>query len=207
MFREWPADRFTRHIEGRGYRLRQRLRLNDCDALDPWRLIATYDNIRILDLSKIDCNVTGLEILRKARWSAIAYRENGGPWLVAWNPWHANTRTKVSVMEEVAHIMLGHAPTKMVPDPVLGLPRRTFSPSKEKEAYGVAAAALVPYNGMFDMLRGGCGCGDVAARYGVSEELARMRLRVTGVEAQVRAPCLSPITGASGNRTKGFRGT
>ena len=63
---------------------------------------------------------------------------------------------------------------------VTGLPRRTYSPSKEKEAFGVAGAALVPFAGLVSLLRAGATPATVSARYGVSVELATMRINVTG---------------------------
>lgn len=83
-------------------------------------------------------------------------------------------------MEEVAHIVLEHRPTKMVPDPATGFPLRTFSRSKEQEAFGVGAAALVPYNGLVIMSRRGGSEADIARQFSVSQELVAFRMKVTG---------------------------
>ncbi|MGB8297686.1 MAG: ImmA/IrrE family metallo-endopeptidase [Polyangia bacterium] len=141
----------------------------------------------LLDLTGVTGNASEVGVVRKfsGAWSAMAYREHGGVWLITWNPWHAETRIRVSLMEEVAHIILDHAPTKMVSDPRVGLPRRTYSPSKEKEAYGVAGAALVPYNGIMAMLQRGAGVSNIAVQYKVSEALVQMRLKVTGAQSAV----------------------
>lgn len=187
MFCRWPSNGFVRHLEGKGHRLRERLGLDALGALDPRQLVGTYNNMALLDLTGVTGNASDVGVVRKfsGAWSAMAYREHGGVWLITWNPWHAETRIRVSLMEEVAHIILNHAPTKMVPDPRVGLPRRTYSPSKEKEAYGVAGAALVPYNGLVAMLRRDLGASDIAAQYQVSEALVQMRLRVTGAQSAV----------------------
>lgn len=84
-------------------------------------------------------------------------------------------------MEEVAHIMLEHRPTKLIVDPLTGLPRRTYSRSKEQEAYGVAAGSLVPYNGLVRLCRSGKTTGEMARHFGVSERLVAFRISVTGL--------------------------
>lgn len=82
-------------------------------------------------------------------------------------------------MEEVSHIFLQHAPTRLEPCPATGLPLRTFAKSKEKEAYGVAGAALVPFNGLSYLLSMSDDTGAIAERFGVSTDLVRMRIQVT----------------------------
>jgi hypothetical protein len=181
-FVEWPKKPFVRHLERKGYALRRRLKLRDLDRLDPFELIRTYENMRLLDLRTLDDgHAAHLDELRIAskHWSAIAYRQAGGPWLISWNPWHAETRTRVSLLEEVGHIILNHRPTALVPDSTTGLPRREFTPSKEKEAYGVAGAALLPYNGLIELLRRGWSENDIGEHFGASQELTQMRLNVT----------------------------
>jgi len=187
MFWEWPSDKFVRHIEGRGHGLRKRLGLKESAALDPRQLVGTYKNMDLLDLGQVVGHMAELEVLQRnsSAWSAMAYRENGGVWLITWNPWHAETRIRASMMEEVAHIILDHASTKLIPDPILGLPQRTYSPSKEKEALFVAGAPLVPYNGMMDMLACRRSGAEIAAQYQVSEALVQMRLNLTGAQSAV----------------------
>lgn len=182
MFIPWPTDGFVRHLEGEGHKLRQRLRLESTAQLDPATLIGTYDHMILFDIrSAAGTNDADLELLRadSDRWSAMAFRIGDNPWLITWNPWHAPSRIRVSMMEEVSHIVLGHKPTALVPDPRTGLPRRTFTPSKEKEAYGVAGAALVPYSGLVPLLRRGETNESIASLFGVSSELVTMRVNVT----------------------------
>jgi len=181
-FVPWPKDRFVRRLEGKGHELRRRLLLGDQERLGTRALINTFDDIQMVSLLDVGPEFSEqLAILEReaSAWSAIAYREPGGPWLVSWNPWHARTRARVSIMEEVSHIRLQHAPTRLVACPNTGLPLRTFTKSKEKEAYGVAGAALVPYNGLVKTLGRGMGVDEVAAQYDVSPALVRMRAQIT----------------------------
>jgi hypothetical protein len=181
-FVPWPENRFVRHLESAGHRLRERIALRPLEALDPQRLIASYDNMRVADLLELFGGDPGMKVLQdhSRAWSAIAYREKPNPWLIVANPWHSETRTRASLMEEVAHIVLEHKPTRIEPCELTGLPRRTYTPSKEKEAYGVAGAALVPFNGLVPLLKAGRSNGEIADIYGVSPELATMRVNVTG---------------------------
>jgi hypothetical protein len=186
VYIQWPSHPFLRRIEGVAHGLRKRLALGDLEPLEPPDLIRTFDNIRMLDLGPILRSASqdaALLTAHSSAWSALAYRESGGPWLVTWNPHHNAVRIRASVMEEVAHIVLNHRPTQLVPDDVTGLPRRTFSRSKEREAYAVAAAALLPYNGLFLMQRARRVVSDIAKHYAVSEQLVQYRMNVTGVAA------------------------
>lgn len=191
MFVPWPQNRYVRHLEGRGHGLRTRLSLGAFDPLDPRKLIGTYDGMFLLDLLSLGATYESqLTVLRKFSnaWSAIAFREGGGPWLISWNPWHAETRVRASLMEEVSHIVLGHRPTALRRDPLTGLPKRVYTPSKEKEAYGVAGAALVPYNGLRTMVATGKTVPAIAEQYQVSEQLVQMRLNVTRAGEATEAP-------------------
>jgi hypothetical protein len=184
VFVPWPNDRFVRHLESEGHKLRQRLKLTSTSRLDPAALIGTYDNMVLFDLrTAASTNAADLQLLRadSACWSAMAFRmgEEGNPWLITWNPWHAQNRIRVSVMEEVSHIILGHKPTDLIPHPITGLPQRTFARSKEREAYGVAGAALVPFNGLVPLVRQGQTEASIAEIFGVSVELVTMRTNVT----------------------------
>jgi|SRR5450631_3140876 len=183
MFVPWPNDRFVRHLESEGHRLRQRLKLGSTARLDPAALIATYDNMVLFDLRTAPAvHAEDLRVLRdeSSRWSAMAFRMGeANPWLITWNPWHAENRIRVSLMEEVSHIILRHKPTDLVPHPITGLPQRTFTRSKEREAYGVAGAALVPFNGLAPLVQRGCPDAQIAETFGVSVELVVMRTNVT----------------------------
>src|SRR5688572_19227437 len=124
--RVWPKHPFSRRLERKADELRQRLRLGDLSPLDPVALAQTFDNIILMPLDRLAGDRHPEEMARlrdeSASWSAIAFRERGGPWLITWNPWHAETRTRASVTEEIAHIALKHEPTAMVVDELTGLP-------------------------------------------------------------------------------------
>jgi len=213
MFVAWPKQRFLRHLEGQAHALRQRAKLGSLDRLEPAALIATFPGILLADLTSLagDTHSAELSILNgeSASWSAMALRIDGGPWLITWNPWHAETRARVSIMEEVAHIVLEHKPTKLVPHPATGLPVRTWSPSKEKEAYGVASAALLPFAGIVQLLRRGNVEAEIAEHFGVSIQLVTMRINTTSARsaAGVEQPQVAGLRATIGDvRSRSARG-
>lgn len=186
MFVEWPSHPFVRRLEGIAFGLRKRLKLADLDQLDPWRLADTFPDVMMFDMRTAlsgQADLCGVLTEHSSAWSALAYREKPGPWLVTWNPTHAEVRIRASIMEELAHIVLEHKPTRLDPDPLTGLPRRTYSPSKEKEAYGVAAASLLPYNGLYQLSRTGHDKSDIADHFKVSLQLVQYRMNVTRLAA------------------------
>jgi Zn-dependent peptidase ImmA (M78 family) len=81
-------------------------------------------------------------------------------------------------MEEVAHIYLGHHPTKITTG-FDGLCRRDYEHSNEREAYAVGAAALLPYAPLHAALHSGTSARRIAKRYRVSKELVEYRIKIT----------------------------
>jgi hypothetical protein len=81
-------------------------------------------------------------------------------------------------MEEVVHVMLGHEPTRVVLGPN-GLAFREYHKAKEEVAYGVGAAALVPYAALFPAITSGQPPESVARHFGVSPELVIYRIKIT----------------------------
>lgn len=180
----WPDHPYARHIERNGRKLRTKLGLGDLDPLDPERLIETFDNMVVASAAEALPHLKrGHTLLRATanRWWATAYREGDGPWLILYYPDQSETRRRASIMEEVAHIVMGHEPTKIAMCPITKVPRRTYKRSHESEAYGIGAASLVPFPGLLRLHASGLSHAEIAEHYGVSEDLARFRHQVTRV--------------------------
>jgi hypothetical protein len=210
MFEPWPQNKYLRHLEGQAHGLRKRAILTPLQLLEPRDVARTLPNVMLAELPALaalspDSNLAILE-RESETWSALALRIDGGPWLVTWNPWHAPTRTRVSVMEEIAHIVLEHKPTSLTPHPTTGLPVRAYSPSKEKEAYGVAAAAVLPYVGLVQLLRQGKSDAEIAAHYGVSVQLVTMRINLTKARLAAGVATLLAKSPPSASQRGGARG-
>lgn len=188
----WPDQPFLRRWEGKAKELRDRLRLTDDEPLDPFALLGTMPGIIVVGSADLVADHPGLCCALEphtSAWSAAAYRANGGLWMVLYNSAHTRTRTNVSLLEELAHIHLEHAPSKVQMDEH-GMLRRTYAKSKEQEAYGVAAAALIPFPGLVRRISSGLSLSEIGKYYGASEPLVRYRMQIT--HAQDRAKHLRP---------------
>ncbi|MGD0165908.1 MAG: ImmA/IrrE family metallo-endopeptidase [Gaiellaceae bacterium] len=117
----------------------------------------------------------------KAHWSAGTMIGDKGV-LIVLNPTHSRTRQKATLGEELAHIVLGHPPSKL--DPVTGL--RTYNTDVESEAYAVGAAMILPYSQLFDLAKQGQSEQSLASRYEVSVPFVRARINRAGLRGMYR---------------------
>jgi hypothetical protein len=77
-------------------------------------------------------------------------------------------------MEEVCHILFGHRPSGIA-DELFG--GRSYNLNIEEEAYGVGAAALVPYYSLRNFLVAGISIREIAKHFGVTPSLILYRAR------------------------------
>lgn len=120
-------------------------------------------------------------LIRDSRsWSAGTLHLPDGGKLVVMNPTHEIQRQRASLMEEIAHVHLGHRPTQLIH--VNGVVLRSWDDSAEKQAYWLGAAALLPER----ILKGARTLGKtvevVAEEHGVSVALVRFRGNVLGIK-------------------------
>lgn len=57
---------------------------------------------------------------------------------------------------------------------------RDYNKKQEKEAYGIAAAVLLPWNEFFHSVNNGKTANEMHREYGVSERLVIYRIKITG---------------------------
>lgn len=93
------------------------------------------------------------------------------------NPTHDPVRQKATLAEELAHIVMGHPPSRI--DPTTGF--RTYDGDVESEAYGVGGAMLMPYGQLFALCRGGVAAGDIGTRFGLSLAFTNYRINRAGL--------------------------
>ena len=89
------------------------------------------------------------------KWSGGACTLPNGMKLVILNPTHGRSRTNATLMEEICHVFLGHQPNRLsvvTKDERGKVMNRDYRKADEEEAYGVGAAALVPYSSLKKML-------------------------------------------------------
>ena len=159
-----------------------------CDApLDPFKL-AQFANLVVLDFDMIN----GLS--QQARehllgsgaeaWSGgVCSRPlPNGARIVILNPKHGRTRTNATLMEEICHVFLGHTPNRLsvvAEDESGRTMARDYRKSDEEDAYGVGAAALVPFAALRRFVLEARTSSEIGQRFRVSRELVEYRLKVT----------------------------
>ena len=161
------------------------------ERLDPWRL-APRLKLRVVTLDEI----SGIspdamrELLGGDGWSGGASPPlPDGSRLVFLNPSHSRERQTATLMEEISHVVLHHTPTKIHGIQVAPGERekfRDFNAAQEEAAYGVGAAALVPYLPLRRATEFGLEPQAVAKHYGVSRALVEYRLKVCRLWATYR---------------------
>lgn len=87
-------------------------------------------------------------------------------------------RRMATLMEELAHLLLGHQPSKIAQDPELGIVKRSFDRPQEHEAYDLGSALLLPkeriQRDVKDLKLHGA---EIANAHKCSEKLVEYRIR------------------------------
>lgn len=82
-------------------------------------------------------------------------------------------------MEEVSHVYLDHETSKVqcLGD---GVSFRDYNKTQEREAFGVGAAALLPWSPFFSAINAHKTVRQISAAFGVTSELVEYRIKITG---------------------------
>ena len=119
-------------------------------------------------------------------WSAVSiYQRDRG--LVIYNPAHSKGRQASDIMHELAHLVLDHKPATVILSQDGTLVMRSYDQKQEDEANWLAWCLLLPRDALTRCARGALSIDAIAEQYGVSKTLVNFRLRVTGVQAQIRS--------------------
>ena len=179
-----PGDKW-RNFELKAIALRDFARVRRDLPLNPFDL-ARFANLIVLDFDKVQ----GLSETARAHllgpaaeeWSGGACTLPNGMKVVILNPNHGPARTKATLMEEICHVFLGHQPNRLsvvIKDERGKVMNRDYRKADEEEAYGVGAAALVPYASLKRFLLQGKTVREIAAHFRISRELVEYRMKVT----------------------------
>ena len=103
-----------------------------------------------------------------------------------YNPMHSRGRQASNIVHELAHIMLKHEPARVVFSQDEQMATRTFDPRQEDEANWLGWTLLLPRDALVAARRRRMAKAEIAQEYGVSENLVRYRLQVTGVDLQMK---------------------
>jgi Zn-dependent peptidase ImmA (M78 family) len=166
---------------------RTALGLKSDGPLDPWKY-AAHLKVRVLEFRKLGLpprTVRQLTVVDGDSWSAMTLRIEGASAIVI-NPAHALTRQRNDLMHELAHIELLHSPARVEVSETGLLLLSDYSDEQEQEADWLAGAMLLPREGLVRLRAARQSTEEIAAYYGVSEALCEWRLRMTGVDTQMR---------------------
>jgi len=194
-----PDSEKRKQFELRALGLRDFAGVAGDQPLDPFTL-AKFAKLLVVDFDSIK----GLSIESRAhllgeaadQWSGgVCSRPLPNGWrLVILNPQHGKQRNRATLMEEIAHVFLGHTPNRLAvvaADPAA--PRgpgktlaRDYNHDDEEAAYAFAAAALVPYAGLRRLVSLGRRSHEIARHFHVSRQLVEYRIKVTRLWAEYK---------------------
>jgi Zn-dependent peptidase ImmA (M78 family) len=126
-----------------------------------------------------------LTVIDGDSWSAmtLTVEEKFG---IVVNPAHALTRQRYDLMHEIAHIELEHVPARVEVSQSGLMLLSDYSDEQEQEADWYAGSFVLPRDGIFRLRSRGITAADIAIQFGVSKALCEYRLRMTGVDIQMR---------------------
>jgi hypothetical protein len=194
-----PAAEKRKQFELRALGLREFAGVNGDQPLDPFAL-ASFARLMVVDFNTIE----GLSAESRShllgaavdQWSGGACsRPLPNGWrLVILNPAHGIQRNRATLMEEVAHVFLGHKPNRLAAITSDAGPgqsseaatqsrgrvlARDYNQMDEEAAYSVGAAALVPFAGLRRRVLEGRSSREIARHFRVSRQLVEYRIKVT----------------------------
>jgi Zn-dependent peptidase ImmA (M78 family) len=100
-------------------------------------------------------------------------------WVVLLNDCHTVERQRVTVLEEIWHILLGHKLVKIAK--VAEAYGRTYDSAEEHDAFYLASATLLPRNAVVAAVERRESAVDIGQRFGTSPELVEYRIKRLGL--------------------------
>lgn len=188
-----PFSQRAKLWEPKALELRRMAGASSSDRLDPWAL-APRVGLLVVDaddrlLGALEDELR-LQLLGAGRsnWSGgvLPIALPDGSHICILNPTHARARHKSTLMEEISHAYLGHKPTKLIFSGD-GLRARDFNKAQEDEAFGIGAAALLPWQSFFRCVDAGKTRIEIAEEYEVSEDLVKYRIQICGAHRLYQA--------------------
>ena len=180
-----PFSERAKAWEPLAYELRRLGRACEFDTLDPWALAnelgLTVTSNRSVISSLPDGH--GLHLLGAGgrMWSGGVFPVPlpDGTLLCILNPLQSKLRHKSTLMEEVSHVHLDHEASRVHYE-ADGVSFRNYNEAQEEEAFGVGAAALLPFGSFFKAVNSGKSIIQIAAAFKVTKQLVEYRVKITG---------------------------
>lgn len=189
-----PFSQRARHWEPFAVTLRRLAGSRDGDLLNPEDL-AEKVGLQLVDASFAlegfsEEDRQHLLVTARDRWSGgvLPHPLPNGKCVCILNPNHPRRRNRITLMEEIVHKHRNHVPTGLR-EIMPGLRARTYDRDQESEAYGVGAAALLPWSTFFHMINAGTHVADIAETYDVTTQLVEYRIKITGATNLYQSRC------------------
>jgi hypothetical protein len=170
------------------------LGLDECAPLSPYAYAA---HLGILvwqpeDLGLDPHDLAQLTVHDPDSWSGVSVRVEDRVGVIL-NTAHPSTRRTNTLMHEIAHVQLRHAPShvQMTDDGLLLVSE--YPKDLEEEADWLAGALLLPRAALVLHRGRGSAVYEIAGHFGVSDQLCNWRLRMTGVDRQLGVGRGSPF--------------
>lgn len=167
---------------------RRDLGLKPSDPLSP-KVLSDFLSVKLLtpnDIPGLPTEYTQqLLVTDKHGWSALSLVVNEH-FLVIYNPVHSNGRISSDIMHELAHIIRGHEPTRLIMSSDGGMALRTFDQQQEDEANWLGGCLLLPRDALLAIKNNQLPETQACSTYGVSKVLLTFRLNMSGVNHQFK---------------------
>ena len=182
---------FKTWAENTAVSIRKNLGSSAHDPLVPVDL-ATYLDVRVWTPHDVPgLRTEALQHLLSAEgdeWSALTVRV-GNREVIVLNPGHSSARQASDLTHELAHIIRDHTPAQILISNETGVGLRTFDELQESEANWLAGCLLLPRTALAHCANKRMSCDGMREYFGVSAELLRYRLNVSGIARQYGAYC------------------
>lgn len=176
---------FKAEAESTAIELRGELGLRKADPLDPWRL-AQHLEIPVQSLSESGATAPFAAKFfaeeGESQFSAVTVFR-GTARVIVHNDAHSRARQASNIAHELSHAILGHSPTQALDERGC----RLWDPTIEEEASWQAGALLVPSPAAWLVVLRNYTLEEAADYYGVSEQMVRFRVNVTGAKRAGRS--------------------
>lgn len=179
---------FKSQCERRAVEVRKDLGLSKFEPLDAFKLA---EHLKIIVWSTEDINSltpedhNNLTSKDKDSWSALTLRK-GIHHLVIYKAEQSAYRTNSVVMHELSHIILGHQLADACISEDGSFAPSNFDQEQEEEANWLGGTLLLPRPLLLHICRNNLSDQEVREKYRVSGDMLTWRIRMTGVNHQVK---------------------
>lgn len=170
-------------LEETATKFRADLGLRPDEPLDSLRV--EVGDVTVVRIREANCLTPSISKELRGRasgeWSAMSVPldPSNECWVVLLNDGHTIERQRVTILEEIWHILLGHKLTKIAR--IAEAYGRTYDETEEHDAYYLASATLLPKAAILEAVRNRVSSANIAERFGTSKELVDYRIKRLGL--------------------------